>query len=128
LLAAGRLPRWRLTTRLSAVVISEASADPGNPASAGGIGLNNIGLLVRTTGRVGEKNPSAGWFMIDDGYGATVKVYGTVPSGATYVTVTGISSCEKIGGDTLRVVLATLIAVETASRDTGSQSQWIVDT
>jgi len=72
----------------------------------GGVGLNTIGLLVRTTGQVGTKGD--GWFMIDDGSGVSVKVYGTVPSGTPYVTVTGASSCEKDGSNNIqRVILAT---------------------
>ena len=74
----------------------------------GGVGINTIGLLVRTTGRVGTKG--SGWFMIDDGSGVSVKVYGTVPSGTPYVTVTGASSCERDGFNAIqRVVIATAI-------------------
>ncbi len=65
-------------------------------------GLNNIGLLVRTTGKVvgiDTASPPA-WFTIDDGSGVNVKC--VVPDGVTvnpawsYVTVTGISSCEIV--------------------------------
>jgi len=73
---------------------------------AGGTGLNNIGLLIRTSGKVGTKG--TGWFMIDDGSGVSVKVYGAIPSGTPYVTVTGASSCEKDGSlNVQRVILAT---------------------
>ena len=64
-------------------------------------GLNNIGLLVRTWGRIVERDPS--WFKIDDGSGVNVKCL--VPSGVTidpgwtYVGVTGISSCEMVGAE-----------------------------
>lgn len=74
-----------------------------------GNGLNNIGLLIKTTGKVGTVNTSNGWFMIDDGSGVTVKVYGTVPDGATYVTVTGISTCVTDDSSVDRAILATNI-------------------
>jgi parallel beta-helix repeat protein len=69
-----------------------------------GRGLNNIGVLVRTFGRIVEieqTTPPAAptWFTIDDGSGVNVKC--AVPSGVNidpnwvHVTVTGISSCEE---------------------------------
>ncbi len=61
----------------------------------GGVGLNNIGLFVRASGKV--KTKGTGWFTIDDGSGVSVKVYGSVPDGTPYVSVTGASSCEKDG-------------------------------
>jgi hypothetical protein len=76
-------------------------------------GLNNIGLLVRTCGKVVQIEPVSDpalptWFKIDDGSGVNVKC--VVPSGVTinpgwnYVGVTGISSCEKDGDDLYRLV------------------------
>lgn len=73
-------------------------------------GLNNIGLLVRTTGKVSAIDSASPptWFKIDDGSGVDVKCL--VPTGVvidsnwTYVGVTGISSCEKVG-DELRSLL-----------------------
>ncbi len=79
------------------------------PGVTGATGLNNIGLLVKTTGKVGQVNASAGWFMIDDGSGVGVKVFGSVPSGKSYVTVTGISSCENDSGAINRTVISTAI-------------------
>lgn len=72
---------------------------------AGGVGLNNIGLLVRMTGKV--KTTGTGWFMIDDGSGVSVKIVGTAPSGNPYVSVTGASSCEKVSSLIQRVIVAT---------------------
>lgn len=75
-----------------------------------GQGLNNIGLLVRVWGRVIAQDPSPQplWFKIDDGSGVSVKISGLVliyaPGLNKYVGVTGISSCEKIGTDLLRLV------------------------
>ncbi len=77
------------------------------PGVSSGVGLNNIGLYVKTTGQVGEKNATEGWFMIDDGSGVGVAVYGSIPDGNPYVTVTGVSSCVKSGSMVGRVVLAT---------------------
>lgn len=79
----------------------------------GGQGLNNIGLLVRIAGKVTDFEPvtppaAPSWFKIDDGSGASVKCL--VPSGVAvdpnwaFVAVTGISSCEKSGGDILRLI------------------------
>jgi len=69
-------------------------------------GLNNIGLLVKTWGRVTEieaANPPAAptWFVIDDGSAVNVKCL--LPAGVSidpgwqFVTVTGVSSCENVG-------------------------------
>ncbi|MHB9037312.1 MAG: sugar-binding protein [Armatimonadota bacterium] len=71
----------------------------------GGYGLNNIGLLLRTTGSVTQTG--AGRFTITDGSATAVSVAGNLPSGATYVAVTGALSCEKIGTDILPVILST---------------------
>lgn len=68
---------------------------------AGAFGLNNIGLLVRTCGKYTYVDEHT--FTIDDGSGVNVKC--VVPSGViidpgwSYVSVTGISSCEKIGAE-----------------------------
>ena len=76
-----------------------------------GVGLNNIGLLITTSGRITQFDDPANpvsWFKIDDGSNVGVKV--TVPSGVTidktweYVVVTGISSCEKPAGELLRLL------------------------
>ena len=65
--------------------------------------LNNIGLLITTTGRVTYS--TSGYFYIDDGSTLAdnsghigCKVLGSVPSATplgTYVKVTGISTCFK---------------------------------
>ena len=78
----------------------------------GSCGLNNVGLLVRTWGRIVERDPT--WFTIDDGSGVNVKCL--VPSGVTinpawsYVGVTGVSSCETVGNE-----LHSLLRVRTQS-------------
>ncbi len=70
-------------------------------------GLNNIGLLVCTTGRV--TYVGATYFYIDDGSGvsdstdhAAVRVFApglSLPALDDYVRVTGISSCFKASPD-----------------------------
>ena len=67
----------------------------------GAYGLNNIGLLVTIWGTVVECDPGEEWFRVDDGSGVNVKCIVpddvTLPRDGTYVSVTGISSCETIG-------------------------------
>jgi len=85
----------------------------GQAGVKNGSGTNNIGLLIRTWGKVVDMDPTLPqsaktWFKIDDGSGVNVKC--VVPSGVTidpeweYVVVTGISSCEKSGSDLYRLV------------------------
>ena len=76
----------------------------------GGFGVNNIGQLVRVCGSiitVDQATPKA-WFTLADGSGSTIKVTVlsgiSVPNPGTYVSVTGASSCEKIGNDILPVI------------------------
>ena len=74
-------------------------------------GLNNVGLLVTTTGTVTSTNPTSSptSFTIDDGSGVGVTVYGAIPS-TTYATVTGACSCVKdTSGNVQRAILATLV-------------------
>lgn len=79
-----------------------------------GIGLNNVGLLIRAWGQVTgieSVTPPAlpTWLTIDDGSGASVKC--VCPGGfvgysqGRHVGVTGISSCEKVGSDIRPVIL-----------------------
>lgn len=62
----------------------------------GSSGLNNIGLLVQTWGRVVSSESPV--FKIDDGFGPGVRCYApgiSLPDVGTYVLITGISSCEQ---------------------------------
>jgi hypothetical protein len=65
------------------------------PAVAGGVGVNNTGLLVRAWGRV--KSVAAGQFLLEDGSGAAVRVILPAgigaPAAGSFCVVTGISSC-----------------------------------
>ncbi|MGB9586867.1 MAG: carboxypeptidase regulatory-like domain-containing protein, partial [Armatimonadota bacterium] len=77
-------------------------------------GLNNIGLLTRTWGRVQYVEPSGNYFYIDDGSGLTdgsgyrgirVAIAGLpAPSPGSFVLVTGISSTTLIEGKTVRML------------------------
>ena len=87
--------------------------------------LNNIGLLITTSGRV--THAAAGYFYLNDGSDLSdcsghlgVKVLGVVPVGqgedpvGRFVKVTGISSCYKApdpSTDLYRVVRATQISL-----------------
>lgn len=83
----------------------------------GAIGLNNIGLLVKVSGRVVDVDPAGAYFYIDDGssiwnartHVATKVVARTAIDGRPYagkwVTVTGISSCVKSGDSIERCIL-----------------------
>ncbi len=71
----------------------------------GAAGVNNIGMLVRTTGIV--VSPDAAEFYLNDGSAVTVKVTGgTIYAAGAYVDVTGISSCELVDGKLSRVIRA----------------------
>lgn len=72
----------------------------GQLGIAGGIGLNNIGLLVKVWGAL--KRTADGCFL-DDGSGRLVKLI--LPEGVAvdpewnFLSVTGISSCERTGNE-----------------------------
>ncbi len=86
-----------------------ASSGAGQCGVTGGRGLNNIGLLVTTWGRV--QTYGAGFFVISDGSPepVTVLTRNTVlsPVVGDYLEATGVSSCMSIGGNTLRLVRQT---------------------
>ena len=89
----------------------------GQQGITGAYGLNNIGLLVRTWGKVTVKDTATppAWFRIDDGSGVGIKV-DLQPSPGTYIPLdssivvgsqlqlSGISSCEVSGSDLVRVL------------------------
>lgn len=100
------LPFYTMASRLGG---ADLNYDPltgaGQQKVTGGIGLNNIGLLMRISGKVIARDPAppVTWFMLDDGSlpGVGVKcsvVTGvTVPELNSFVVVTGVSSCENNG-------------------------------
>lgn len=78
----------------------------------GSFGLNNIGLLIKTTGKVSSFG--LGYFYINDGSAGNgelgIKVYGTVPVAqgqdptGKFVAVTGISSCDRLNNQLVSVI------------------------
>lgn len=78
----------------------------------GGVGLSNVGLLVRTWGKVTKTGTSPyPYFSIDDGSKVGVKVRvpssDGLPAVGTAVTVTGISTIEPlVGGGRGRLIRA----------------------
>ncbi|HOP80659.1 MAG TPA: hypothetical protein PLZ21_08870, partial [Armatimonadota bacterium] len=80
----------------------------GRKGVTGGKGINNIGLLVRTWGKIKQFDPAdqPTWFVIDDGSGSDVRC--EVPSGVSVyrnwscVAVTGIIRPYKVGSDYIR--------------------------
>ncbi|MCE5198163.1 MAG: hypothetical protein ABFD54_00165 [Armatimonadota bacterium] len=85
----------------------DSNTGAGQRGVTGAHGCNNIGMLVRTWGRVREVSSTS--FLIDDGSGAELWV--SVPSGTTipnknsYVAVTGISSCYESEGSIRRLLV-----------------------
>lgn len=76
----------------------------------GGSGASNIGLLVRTWGKVTgmDSVSSPSWVTIDDGSGLDLRCL--LPTAFSWdsnwqwITVTGISSCESAGGEVHRLL------------------------
>ncbi|MGQ9456453.1 MAG: carboxypeptidase-like regulatory domain-containing protein, partial [Armatimonadota bacterium] len=78
------------------------------------VGLNNIGLLVRTWGRVSYIDPGSNYFYIDDGSGLKdgsgrtgirVSCAGLpVPTIGRYVIITGISGTTLLNGKIVRLL------------------------
>jgi hypothetical protein len=83
---------------------------PSSPASGqrgvtGGRGLNNTGLLIRTWGRV--MSVGADYFVVDDGSDVQLKCHApglSMPGLGSYVSLTGISSCEPANSDLIRLL------------------------
>jgi chitodextrinase len=90
----------------AAVVTTSSAGGAGQKGVVGGIGLNNIGLLVRLWGQFIYVDASS--FLLDDGGGTPVKCIVppdvTIDPGWQYVGVTGISSCYKSGDDIIRLL------------------------
>ena len=72
----------------------------GQPGVWGGVGLNNIGLLVRTWGTIVRSTLCPTEFWLDDGSSVFVKCL--MPDGVSlnpaksHATVTGVSSCKTL--------------------------------
>jgi len=108
---------------LGVAALGGARFNAYTPGVKYGAGLNNIGLLVRTWGRIVQVEPvtppaTPSWFIIRDG-SVAFDALGLVPLEAkvvcpagytpptvgSYVAVTGISSCEQVGADIIRRIL-----------------------
>ena len=96
----------------------DSATGAGQRMVTGGTGLNNIGLLMRISGKVIARDTAASptWFVVDDGSMPGVGVKCVVESGVTapalnsFARVTGASSCEKDGdGTILRLVRAVAV-------------------
>lgn len=78
----------------------------GQVGVTGGVGTNNVGLLIRVWGNIIDSGTD--YIIIDDGSGTPVRIdtagLASVP-GTGYINVTGISSLYKSGSDTLRLVI-----------------------
>ncbi|MEN6355673.1 MAG: hypothetical protein ABFD83_01165 [Armatimonadota bacterium] len=80
--------------------------------------LNNIGLLVRTVGKVTYINTNSGYFVISDGSaavdsgdhdGVKISASGLIPQGLAvddFVIATGICSLEKVSNNLYAVVIS----------------------
>jgi len=93
---------------------------PNVPGVTNGLGVNNIGLLVRTSGRVVGVDQTNQYFYLDDGSGCSdgseyegIRVYYgglapgntiTAPSVGDHVRVTGISWIYRIGENRYRAI------------------------
>ncbi|MCL5105263.1 MAG: hypothetical protein M1133_14290 [Armatimonadetes bacterium] len=76
------------------------------PGITGGCGLNNVGLLVTTWGKV--VSTGTGYFYIECKPGVTVRVKSgslTIPAVDKVVSITGISSCELLSGNIARAII-----------------------
>ncbi|MHB9037765.1 MAG: single stranded DNA-binding domain-containing protein, partial [Armatimonadota bacterium] len=76
------------------------------PGITGAYGPNNIGLLVKTWGKV--VSASSSYFYIESRPGTNVKVISgslTQPIVGKIVSITGISSCELVSGAVARAIL-----------------------
>ena len=109
---AGRVQNLGPATPLEPLGMTNRALGGGDLASGGqvgvtgGNGLNNVGLLVRTCGRV--TSAGADSFTLSDGSGPDVKVVVpdtlSIPAPGPFVGVTGISSCGIEGSDTVRII------------------------
>jgi hypothetical protein len=80
----------------------DAVTGAGQCGIANPIGPNNIGLLITSWGKVSANDSSS--FFINDGsrnVNVILPAGVSLPDAGAYVSVTGISSCEKPGADIL---------------------------
>lgn len=96
------------------VAVCGGSAYPGGPTAQGATGISNVGLLVRTTGKITEVG--ADYFYVDDGSVSDdgtgrrgLRVFCgdfTKPALGSYVSITGFSTMLETGGVFIRQLVA----------------------
>ncbi len=94
--------------------VSSAGGEPTMVYTAAN-GVNNIGCLIRTTGKVTAVYVDDGFFYIDDGSGLVdgtgqgVRVKGNLSSGdvGRMLVVTGVSTCFNQDGALMRQIIPT---------------------
>ena len=100
----------------------------GQAGVENGNGLNNIGLLVRTTGVVGARDDST--YSINDGSGVGVTLtcpWGSVPNEGSYIAATGISSCYKDSSGNIQRRILDINTAGSARYETESTYTTVVD-
>lgn len=112
--AAGEMLTGDISCGMSQKYLGGEAFNAYTPGVTGGVGLNNIGVLVRVVGRV--KIQVADGFYLEDGSGLDdgsghpgVKVWvqsGSLPAVGARVKVTGISSCRTTGMGVVPLILA----------------------
>ena len=83
-----------------------AGTGAGQRGITSGVGVNNVGLFITTTGRV--KSAGSGYVIVDDGSGVDLRVdtsrVSGPPSAPQYVILKGISSLWESGGSYYRLL------------------------
>lgn len=104
----------------------DAPSGAGQMGVTGGVGLNNIGMLVRTTGKCSYVGIHT--FAIDDGSGAPITCE-TPPTMVAnpdwrYVAVTGISSIRQTGSTYTRLLKVTGVDPMVSVASQGVTGRW----
>ncbi len=103
-------PVFMTNKALGGTDFGNPSAGQGQIGVKDGTGLNNIGLFVKTCGKV-SSTAGLDTIYIDDGSGVNLEAFdplgfvGYSVLTGDYVQVTGISGCKKSGTDTVRRLL-----------------------
>ncbi|MDO8588419.1 MAG: hypothetical protein Q7T82_15435 [Armatimonadota bacterium] len=81
------------------------STGAGQQGEEGGVGPNNVGLLVSVCGEVTGVDPGGAYFWVDDGSGPLKVVSGSLAEPVKpYVSVTGVCGLDASSGDALAVI------------------------
>ena len=118
---SGTIKPLMLTNRALGGMTFSVGSVIGQTGVMAGVGLNNVGLLVTTTGRVTYVDPTGAFIYLNDGSGLndgnTLGSGGTAVLGVralvtgdllwvsgAYTTVTGVSTIETVAGDKVRAI------------------------